>query len=326
MFHLTRARFTVPSASLLSAITRLTVTLLLSARAHATEQAWPTPTSAERDAEPQPDESVSVSLSNRAGVVDAPFVTTAFPEVSGFADVLTGTAGVHFRALGWLRLRVPITVVRLDFPAAAQVTETAFGNVELELEREYRFPRFPSTRVTLLGAIVAPSAQHGSSAALLANRALALGSALNGGKHSARLTPGVTGVRLGATLEHSQPPFAFSASLDVPLLVRISDASLPSETETRPLGVLPALDLRATLWITWGFGASLSAGLITEPLRVQEPALERDRDQRVQAVTEPALHLRLGDSLALGLDGSIPVAGRLGGDAWSIGLHARLGL
>jgi hypothetical protein len=157
-------------------------------------------------------------------------------------------------------------------------------------------------------AFLVPSAEHGSKAALLNNRALALGNALNGGKDSARLTPGVTGLQLGASLEHTQRPFDFRASIELPLLLRVSDASLPEETETHPIAILPALDLRAAWWITASFAASLGAGLITEPL------------------VEPGLHLQLGRHVALGLDGSIPVGGNLGGDAWSIGLHARLGL
>ena len=119
-------------------------------------------------------------------------------------------------------------------------------------------------------------------------------------------------------------PFEFRASLDLPLLVRISDASLPEETETHPIGILPALDLQAAWWITSWFGASLGAGLITEPLRVQEPTLERDRKRRLQPVVEPGLHAELGKHVALGLDASIPVGGNLGGDAWSIGLQGRV--
>jgi hypothetical protein len=291
---------------------------LLSANLGATEHDWPAPPRLE-DAE----ERLSLSLSSRAGLVEAPFVTTAFPEVSGFGTVLTAGAAVRFSSLGWLRLRLPISVVRLDFPAGAQVSETSFGNLELGLERPLELGR--STRVGLRAAFLAPSAEHGRETALLDNRALAIGSALRGGKDSALLTPGVTGLRLGGTVEHSRHPFAFRASLDLPLLVRISRANLPGETETHALGLLPALDLGAAWWITSWFGVSLAAGLITEPLRVQEPTLESDRNRRVQPVVEPGLHLRVGPHVALGLDASIPVGSTLGGDAFSAGPYGRLG-
>lgn len=167
--------------------------------------------------------------------------------------VLTGAAAVRLSSIGWLRLKMPVSFVRLDFPARAQVAETALGNLELGLEHPVQLR--PSTRLGLLAAFVAPSAEHGSQVALLNNRVLALGSALNGGKDSTLLTPGVTGLRLGAGVEHSLPPFGFRASLDVPLLVRVSDATLPEATETHPIGILPAIELKASWWITSWFGA-----------------------------------------------------------------------
>lgn len=291
---------------------------LLCANVRAAEHDWPASPRAKDTAE-----RISLSVSTRVGLVEAPFVTSAFPEVSGTGTILTGTAAVQFSSVGWLRLRLPVSFVRLDFPAGAQVSETALGNLELGLEHLLELR--PSTRLGLVAAVLVPSAEHGPETALLSNRALALASALNGGKDSALLTTGVTGLRLGAGVEHSHPPFAFRASLDIPLLVRISDASLPEHTETHPIGVLPALDLEAAWWITSSFGASLGAGLITEPLRVQEPALDRDRNRRLQPVVEPGLHLRLGEHVALALDGCIPVGGALGGDARSIGLRGRIG-
>jgi hypothetical protein len=85
------------------------------------------------------------------------------------------------------------------------------------------------------------------------------------------------------------------------------------------------LDLRAAWWITSSFGAALGGALILEPWRVQEPALEADRERRLQAVVEPSLHLRLSGDASLGLDASVPLGGNLGGDAWSVALRGRWG-
>jgi hypothetical protein len=293
--------------------------MLVSVSARATEHAWPPPPHAKGADTKDADARVSLSILNRAGLAQAPFFTSAFPEVSGFAAVLTGTAAVRFPKLGWLRLRLPVTFARLDFPAGAQVAETALGNLELGLEHELQAA--PATRLGFVGALLAPSAQHGPETALLENRALALGSALNGGKDSALLTPGVTGLRLAASVEHTHHSLELRASLDLPLLARISDASLPEETATHPIGILPTLDLRAAYWLTSWLAASLGASLVTEPLRVQEPVLEADRKRRVQPVVEPGFQARLGQHVTLGLDGSIP----LGTDAWSIGFLARVG-
>lgn len=290
--------------------------MLLSVHVQAAEHDWPVAPRASAQ-EPR----VSSSLSSRVGLVKAPFVTAVFPEVSGFGLLLMGDVGVRISALDWLSLRLPLGIVRLDFPARAQVAETALGNLELALEHPVQLR--PSTRLWLQAALLVPSAQQGRTNSLLDNRALALANALNAGQDSALLTPGVTGVRLAASVEHSLRPFEFRASLDLPLLVRVSDASLPLGTETHTLGLVPALELRAAWWMTASFGASLGAGLVTEPWRVQEPARERDRARRLQPLVEPALHAQLGKHVALALEGCVPVGGSLGGEAWSLGLQAR---
>jgi hypothetical protein len=296
----------------------LGVLMLLGANAHAAEHDWPAAPRA-RDAEQR----VSLSLTSRAGLVKAPFATLAFPEVSGFGSVLTGDVAVRLSTPDWLRLTLPVSVVRLDFPAGAQVAETALGNLELGLEHALQLR--PSTRVGFLAAVLVPLAQHGPEHSLLDNRALALGSAVSGGKGAALLTPGVTGVRVAARLEQSLGAFDLRANLDLPVLVRVSDASLPEDAETHRFGLLPALELEAAWWITPWFGASLGADLITEPLRVQEPARERDRARRLQPLVEPGLHAQLGKHVALALDGTLPVGSSLGGNAWSIGLQTRVG-
>jgi hypothetical protein len=293
--------------------------MLLGGRARAAGDDWPAPR--------QPDDTpsrASISLSQRAGVVaEAPFVTTAFPEVAGFGMVVIGAAAVQLSPIGWLGARLPVSYVRLDFPAGAQVTKTALGNLELGVEHRLELRAKGSIR--LRAAFVAPTAEHGPETALLANRALAVGNALSGGKEAPLLTPGVTGLRLGLSAEHSHGPWWFRAGLDVPVLVRVSEGSLPEDAETHSTGVLPAIDLQAASWITSWLAVALGGRLMTEPLRVQEPARERDRQRRLQPVVEPSVHARLGRHVNLGLDGNVPAGGALGGEAWSIGLHGRLG-
>lgn len=268
-------------------------------------------------------ERVVLSLSARAGLVEAPYVTTAFPEVSGFATVLTGAAAVQLAPIGLLRVRLPLSIVGLDFPAHAQVAESALGNLELGLER--RVELRPPTQLEVLAALVVPTAQHGTRAALLESRALALGNALDGGKDPALLTPGVSGLKLGARVEHSTHPFQLRARVELPVLLRVSDASLPEETETHAVGASPHIELSAAWWLSSWLGASLGGGVVAEPFRVQEPALARDRERRLQVVLEPGAHARLGERVALGLQAAIPVGGNLGGDAWSIAVHGRFG-
>ena len=58
---------------------------------------------------------------------------------------------------------------------------------------------------------------------------------------------------------------------------------------------------------------------------MQEPALSRDEKRRVQPVMVPGVRVSLGPRAALGLDGTVPVGGPLGGDAFGVGLWARVG-
>lgn len=300
----------------------LVVVTLLSPSARALDYDWPPPPRSDDAGVERADdterERVSLSLTSRSGLVEAPFVTAAFPEVSGFGTVLTGVAAVEVPPVGWFSLRMPVCLVRLDFPAGAQVSETALGNLELGVEHGLSLRR--ETRLRWLAAFVVPTASSGPGVSLLENRALAIGNALNGGKDSELLTPGVMGLRVGASLEHSWRRFESRASIEVPILVRVSDASLPDETELHAVGIVPTLELDGAYWATSWFGVGLGAVLVTEPLRVQEPALESDRNQRAQFVAEPGLYARIGDHVGLALDASIPVGGALGGGTWSIGL------
>lgn len=293
--------------------------LLVSARGHAAEPDVPTPPHAQ-----EAPKRATFSLGNRMGLVEAPFVTTAFPKVSGFALRLTGTAQVRLSSLGWLHARLPFSYVRLDMPAGAQVGETAFGNLELGLEHD--FQPLSAARVLAELAVLAPTAEHGPAGALSKNRALSLSSALNGNQDAAQLTPGVTGLRLGASVEHWLYPFGFRASVDLPLLLRFSRAELPAESRTHTLSLLPTLKLRAAWWATSWFALSLGGVLVTEPWRSQEPSHDRDRARRLQPVVEPAAHAKLGRHLVLSLDGSIPIAGNLGGKAWSVSTFVELAL
>ena len=243
--------------------------------------------------------------------------------MSGFGALLIGDAALRVRG-GWLLLRLPLSIVRLDFPAGAQVAESALGNVELGFARPVEVG--PETRVEWAGSVLAPSARSGPERSLLRNRALALSNALTGGRDAASLTPGITGLRLRASIEHSLRLFDLRAGLDLPLLLRVSDANLPDDSRARAVGLLPSVDVRAALWVTPWFRAALGAALVMEPLRVQEPALERDRVRRLQPIIEPALDFRLGRFVGLGGTGSVPFAGNLGGEAWSVGIVGRVEL
>ena len=140
--------------------------MLCAATARAQEHALPTGDTRER---------LSVSVSVRAGLVEAPFVSSTFPQVSGFATVLRGSAALRLNSVDRVHLQLPVSIARLDFPARAQVALAALGNLELGFE--HAVDARPDTRLSFAAAIIAPTAEHGSTGALLDNRTLALADA-----------------------------------------------------------------------------------------------------------------------------------------------------
>ncbi len=196
---------------------RLAVALLI---------ALATKTPALRAAESPPHRrSAELSLSNRAGLVTAPFVTAALPKVSGFADLLVARAALRLSNVGWLHLEAPLAIVALDFPAGAQVSELALGNVELGFTQHFQLG--DQARFELLASLLAPTAEHGPERSLLKLRALALAAALSGGKRSASLTSGAIGTRWEATVSHEEGPLELRGTLEAALLARLSNAGLP---------------------------------------------------------------------------------------------------
>jgi hypothetical protein len=156
---------------------------------------------------------------------------------------------------------------------------------------------------------------------LLENRALEAASAARSYLDPASFTPAVLPFTLDAAIGTQRGRFGAEATLSAPLLLRLGNAELPSETRRHRLGFLPNLRLAgsADAWTFLRF--SLEADAAVAVARVFEP---RRPTSRLQLSLRPGVRFRLGRRFDLGLTFVAPIAGPLGGSAYGGVLALRL--
>ena len=164
----------------------------------------------------------------------APYVTTAFPEVSGYAVVLRLDAELALGPALKLGLRAPLVLARIEQPAGGLFGEAAWANPELSaslgqlwLARD-GWQLLGATRL----ALGLPLAEYDSSGSELSGRALALADASEGFSESELYTPGVLPIVLSESVTLKSSRFRFGAALKLPFLTRLSDAGLPRQSDT----------------------------------------------------------------------------------------------
>ncbi len=256
----------------------------------------------------------SLSMSSRG----APYVTTAFPEVSGYGVRLRLDAELALGPVLKLGLRVPLVLARIEQPAGGLFGEAAWANPELSAGVAQ--PWLARDGWQLLGAtrlaIGLPLAEYDASGSELSGRALALADAGEGFAESELYTPGVLPIVLSERVMLKSSRFRFGAALKLPLLVRISEAGLPRQTETHALGLEPVAELSARVELLRWFALE-SAPRLTWRLLLPVGSTT----SKLQLLLPVALHFRLAQPLELDAVVQAPVAGALGGTTFAGGLR-----
>lgn len=198
--------------------------------------------------------------------------------------------------------------MRVEQPAGALYAEAAWGNPEIGVAYSRPWLEREGWRLDFVGglAVGVPLAERDG--AQLARRALVLANALEGFSEPGLFTPGVLPLTPSVGLRWESRRWLLSASVRVPLLFRVSEADLPAETDTRPLGISPVARVDARLrvrpWLSLAAGTRLT-------LRAVSPV--DDHGGAAQLLGGGRAEFHLLESLTLSVVFQSPLGGSLGG-------------
>lgn len=261
---------------------------------------------------------VQLSLDSQIGTSSAPYVTSEFPKVRGYGAVVR--VGAEYRLTPNLELgaRAAVALMRVEQPAGALYAEAAWANPELSIEVLHPLLTDDDTELSLSPrlAVGLPLAEHESVQSQLEGRALALANAFEGFGEPELFTPGVLPVTPSVRLRLCDERWRFMATVKVPVLFRVSEASLPPESGTRSVGFLPVLELSARFqpwrWFALGLSPRLS-------WRALPPW--RDHQGTVQPLLGATAEFQLRAAMVVAVVIRAPIAGPLGGSTLAGGLQ-----
>ncbi len=261
---------------------------------------------------------LQLSLGSQLGTSTSPLFTTAFPEVRGYGAVVELEGKVRLSPRVDVGSRVALALMRVQQPAGALYGEAAWANPELSVGFEQVLVAAERWTLRLAPrlALGLPLAEHGSRASQLEGRALVLADAFEGFAQPELFTPGIVALTPSARIELGHGPWRFEVKLKLPLLLRVSDASLPEDSAARAFGVVPVLDWGAWAqpwrWLTLGLAPRLT-------WRARAPVDDRRGALQPLVAASAGLHLPRGLDAAFMLQA--PVAGPLGGGTIAGGLR-----
>lgn len=257
---------------------------------------------------------VEARLELVGGIATAPFITMDLPRTSGNGAALLFATRVQVRPSLDIGARVPLALVHVEQPAGSFVSEGAWGNLELFVEHSHAFgssrPWFVRARL----AVGAPLAEHGSSG-FMENRALAIADALLAWRERELFVPGVVPITPAAELALPFQRWSAHATLEVPVLVRVSHVT--AEGTTHAVGLAPVLGLGARADITSRLHVSAGAYAVFD---LVPPMVWAEQRSHVQASANADLAWRVADGIRLGATVLVPLGGVLGGDTIAAGI------
>ena len=258
------------------------------------------------------------------GVATTPFDVTALPEAKGQAFALLASGRYALSVPLSFELRAPLVLGSVAQPAGSYVDAAALGNPQMGVR--YRFIQRRSGEATLglAGAfeIGIPLASHAED--LMPNRVLAIADGIEGRAHPEWFTPGVLPLTPSGALRWASAPWSVETELRLPLLVRISEANLPStSTDTNVLGFAAVAGAEARYRLSRRLSLAAGAHLFFDIA----PSVAHVRDvSRVQDFERLGLHIHFGSRAALVVDLQTAIAGELGGSTVAGGLRAVVNL
>jgi hypothetical protein len=280
------------------------------------------PRSALAEPSPSPGRSTlghEIQAKAQLGVATSPFDVRALPEAKGQAVLFQVSGRYAFSDALSFELHAPLAIGSVAQPAGSYVDTTAFGNPELGAR--YRLwqtqPGGPLLALSAGLAVGLPLASHDDD--LMPNRLLAVADGLEGRGRPEWFTPGVLPLTASTALRWTPASWVLEAELRLPLLLRISEASLPSSTtNSNALGFASVLELGARYRLSRRFSLASSAHLFFDLV----PAVEHVRRvSRVQDFEQLSLYIHFASIAALVIDLQTAIGGELGGSMVAGGLR-----
>jgi hypothetical protein len=283
-------------------------------------------TSPERRADDvsEPGAALSAWASFRVGVAHAPFYSATLSEVrseAGQARLLRLGGATRLARVWWIGADLALANPGIEQPAGSYRAASAWGNPILFAETRRDFADSGvEGRLRLSGGL--PLAERGSRDDLLDRRALAIGDALEGMSDPEFFTPEVLPLAVAGSLLFQRERWRASVRLELPLLLRLSDESVPKEAATSSIAFVPNFEPRVTAWPWRWFGLSLG-GTLTWPL--VRPVHVSPRRGPAQAMVAPRLLFAIRPWVLIALDVDVAAGGPLSGTA-SGALGARIAI
>lgn len=254
------------------------------------------------------------------GVATTPFDVTALHQAKGQAFALLACARYAPSEPLWLELRAPLVLGSVAQPAGSYVDATALGNPQLGARYRLMERRPQGSLLALFGSLEVglPLASHDQN--LLPNRLLAIADGIEGRGHPEWFTPGVVPITVSTALRWAPAPWSFQAELRLPLLVRVSDADLPSTgASTNPIGLASVTQLEARWRLSQRLSLASAAQLFFD---LVPTAAHVTSISPVQDFERLSLYVHFGSSAALVVDVQSALGGELGGSTLAGGLRA----
>ena len=258
------------------------------------------------------------------GVATTPFDVAPLPEAKGQAFAFLVGGRYALSAPLSFELRVPLVLGSVAQPAGSYVDASALGNPQIGARYRFIQRRSGEAALGLFGAVELgiPLASHADD--LMPNRVLAIADGIEGRAHPEWFTPGVLPITPSGALRWASAPWSLETELRLPLLVRVSEANLPSmTTNTKTLGFAAIASGEARYRLSQRLSLAAGAHLFFDIA----PSVAHVRDvSRVQDFERLSLHIHFGSRAALVIDLQTAIAGELGGSMVAGGLRGVVNL
>jgi hypothetical protein len=255
------------------------------------------------------------------GVVEAPYVAPLFPRLQAHGILLRLASSYQLDPAWSVGVGLPLALFSLRQPAGSYLDEAALGNPHASLTREHDIP---AGTLRLRGwvrlRVGIPLAERGPAGSLMNGRALEAAHALDAYREVESFAAGTWPIVPGAGVGLDSGRYRALGTLDVPWLVRFSDAGLPADADERAFGWYARLRLEGAARLASWFQARLATDAVLALLPV---ARALPQPSPLQLSVNPGVEFNLGRRVALGIEVVVPLGGPLGGSLYSGGSRLR---